>query len=232
MYDLISTSQAHRDVLYDLFKNEIVPTNILVATFFEKLQNIRKSDIISFFKSKQLSLELLEECSALYIIPLVDEWEVKRIMVDNGSTINVCSKWFLSQLQENGVVIPPLEEATFKLWAYDSSSKKPLSIATILITTGVRIISAKLQVVDSKLSYNMLLGRPWIHDMEAIPSTLHGRLKFEYQRKVHTILGDHEPYALCNVANFEDMALLPPPLWDWTLGWYYTGGSYRKVGKY
>ena len=69
----------------------------------------------------------------------------------------------------------------------------------------------------------MLLGRPWIHDMEVIPSTLHGRLKFNYQGKVHTILGDHEPYALCNVVDFEDMALCLPlfeiePLDDITLG--------------
>lgn len=36
LYDLISTSQVHRDILYTLFKNEIIPTNILVAMFFEK----------------------------------------------------------------------------------------------------------------------------------------------------------------------------------------------------
>jgi len=104
--------------------------------------------------------------------------------------------------------MPPLEEATLKIRAYDSSSKKPLGIATIMITTGVRIIPSKFQVVNSKFSYNILLGRPWIHDMEVVPSTLHGRLKFEFQREVHTILADPKPYVLCNVANFEEMALV------------------------
>jgi len=33
LYDLISTSQTHRDVLYTLFKNETIPTNILATTF-------------------------------------------------------------------------------------------------------------------------------------------------------------------------------------------------------
>ena len=92
-----------------------------------------------------------------------------------------------------------------------------------MITIGVRTLATKFQVVEFRLYYNMILGRPWIHDMEAIPSSLHGRLKFEYQGKVHTILGDPKPYTLYNVFDFEDMALLPPlfeikPLDDPTLG--------------
>lgn len=46
--------------------------------------------------------------------------------------------------------------------------------------------------------------------MEVVPSTFHGRLKFEFQGEVHTILYDPQPYSLCNATNFEDMALIPP----------------------
>lgn len=120
-------------------------------------------------------------------------------MVDNGSIVNV---WFLNQLQENGVAIPPLEEATFKIWAYDSSLKKPLGISTLLFSIGFRTISTKFEAVYSKLSYNIILGWPWIHDIEGIPSTLHMRLKFAFQEEVHTILTDPEPYALCNAIDF------------------------------
>ena len=104
---------------------------------------------------------------------MVDVWDVKWTMVDNGSTLNVCSNHLLIQLQDKGVTIPPLEEANFKIRAYDSYYKKPIGIATIMITIGVRTIPTKFQVVDSKLSYNMLLRRPWIHDMEVVPFTLH-----------------------------------------------------------
>lgn len=64
-------------------------------------------------------------------------------MVDNVSAVNVCSNHFLAQLQEKGIYIPPLEEATFKIRAYDSSYKKLLGIATIIITTRVRTIATK-----------------------------------------------------------------------------------------
>ena len=46
--------------------------------------------------------------------------------------------------------------------------------------------------------------------MEAIPSTLHGRPKFEFQGEVHTILGDPKSYALCNMDEFKNFAIIPP----------------------
>lgn len=98
LYDLIATSHTHREVLYGLLKNKTIPTNILAITFSKILNTIRRSDTIFFYKSQILTQEFLEECSALYITPMVEEWEVKRTMVDNGSTVNVCSNYFLAQL--------------------------------------------------------------------------------------------------------------------------------------
>ncbi|XP_070022345.1 uncharacterized protein [Nicotiana sylvestris] len=42
------------------------------------------------------------------------------------------------------------------------------------------------------MAYNMILGRPWIHEMDAVPSTLHQVIKFLSQwgiRKIHDITG-------------------------------------------
>ena len=71
LYDLISTSQAHKEVLCALLKNENIPTNILVATFSRKLRTIRKGDTISFYKFEKLNQEMLDEYLALYITPMV-----------------------------------------------------------------------------------------------------------------------------------------------------------------
>ena len=71
LYDLISTLTTHKDVLYALFKNEIVPTNISTTNFFKKFRTIKECDAISFYKYEKLTQALLEECSTLYIIPMV-----------------------------------------------------------------------------------------------------------------------------------------------------------------
>ena len=114
------------------------------------------------------------------------------------------------QLQEKGVEIPPLEEATFIIREYYSSSKNSVGIATILVTIGVRIVETQFQVVDLKVSYNPSLARPWLHDMDVVPSIVYGRLKFKYQDEVHTIIGDPESYALCNVVDFKEFIMTYP----------------------
>lgn len=55
-------------------------------------------------------------------------------MIDNGLVVNVWSHRILTQLQEKGVEISPLEEDTLCIRAYDSSSKNPLGIITTSIT--------------------------------------------------------------------------------------------------
>lgn len=65
------------------------------------------------------------------------------MLVDNGSTINIFSHKCFLQIQEKGVKLTPLEEATFIIKVYDSSSKKLMEITTILITTGVKILATQ-----------------------------------------------------------------------------------------
>lgn len=71
LYDLISTFETHRKILYALFKKEIVLTNMLATIFFEKLGSIKECDATSFYRSKNLSKKLLDECIALYITPMI-----------------------------------------------------------------------------------------------------------------------------------------------------------------
>jgi len=100
LYDLISTYATHREILYALFKMETIPANMSATMFFDKLKAIQECDAISFYKSEKFNKELLDECLALYITPLIDGWEIKRTIVDNGLAVNVCSHRFLIQLQE------------------------------------------------------------------------------------------------------------------------------------
>ena len=103
MYDLISISEIHREILYALFKKEIVLTNMFAAIFSEKLRCIKECDAITFYRYEKLRKELLDECINLYITPMIDGWEIKRTLVYNGSTINVCCHKFLLQLYGKGV---------------------------------------------------------------------------------------------------------------------------------
>jgi len=94
LYDLISTSKKHKEILYALFKNKTFPTNITGTIFLKNLSSIKECDRITFYRSEKLSKETLTECVALYITPMIEGWKIKRTMVDNGSVVNICSHKF------------------------------------------------------------------------------------------------------------------------------------------
>jgi hypothetical protein len=45
-------------------------------------------------------------------------------------------------------------------------------------------------VLNSYSPYNANLGRPWLHKMKAVPSTLHQRLRFPTPEGIMEIRGD------------------------------------------
>ncbi|CAA0821418.1 Unknown protein, partial [Striga hermonthica] len=54
--------------------------------------------------------------------------------------------------------------------------------------------TAMFHVIDAKTSYNMLLGRPWLHENGVVPSTWHQCFKYCKNSVVKTVLGDDKPF--------------------------------------
>uniref|UniRef100_A0A2N9GV74 Reverse transcriptase domain-containing protein n=1 Tax=Fagus sylvatica TaxID=28930 RepID=A0A2N9GV74_FAGSY len=49
-------------------------------------------------------------------------------------------------------------------------------------------------VIDSKTSYNLLLGRPWLHENGIVPSTLHQCFKYSDGKQVKKVIADLQPF--------------------------------------
>ncbi|XP_070025715.1 uncharacterized protein [Nicotiana sylvestris] len=71
--------------------------------------------------------------------------------------------------------------------------------------------NAKFYVIDGDMRYNTLLGRPWIHCMRVVTSTLHQVMKFPTKDGIKTVYGEKhmtkETFAVHDVAP----APIPPP---------------------
>ena len=55
-------------------------------------------------------------------------------------------------------------------------------------------------VVRSFAPYTAILGRPWIHTMGAVPSTLHVKVKFPTENGVAVVRGNQQVARQCLVA--------------------------------
>lgn len=124
---------------------------------------------------------------AFMIIALINQLVIKRTLVENDSTLNVCSINLLDKIKVDKIQIQP---DSLSIRGFDNIGKKPLGVITLPITIGKETLQTPVDVMPHDLSYNLLLGRQWIHEMNGMPSTLHRKMKYLYNNKVHTIKAD------------------------------------------
>ena len=64
------------------------------------------------------------------------------------------------------------------------------------LEVGTKTLTTPFFVVNARSSYNLLLGRDWIHVCMVVPSTLHQCLIFWYGDDVEVIWADKRPFGL------------------------------------
>ena len=74
--------------------------------------------------------------------------------------------------------------------AYDNSRRKVVGTITLELIIGPMIKNMEFQVLNIASCFNMLLGRPWIHDTVVVPSSLYQKVRFWYEGTIVTIYGD------------------------------------------
>ena len=76
--------------------------------------------------------------------------------------------------------------------AFDGSRKDVVGEITLIIEVAPSIFETIFQVMDVDAAYTMLLGRPWIHHAQAVPSTLHQCVKFIEGGRIITVKGEEQ----------------------------------------
>ena len=74
--------------------------------------------------------------------------------------------------------------------AFDGSKTDVIGEIELVLTIGPVDFAVNFQVLDINASYNLLLGRPWVHRTGAVPSTLHQMIKFEHDRQEVIVHGE------------------------------------------
>ena len=73
---------------------------------------------------------------------------------------------------------------------YDNSRREVLGTITLEFTIGPMVKRVEFQILNIASCFNMLLGRPWIHDIEVVPSCLYQKVRFPHEGAIVTIYGD------------------------------------------
>ncbi|GJZ71143.1 reverse transcriptase domain-containing protein [Tanacetum coccineum] len=126
--------------------------------------------------------------------PLVIEAEigghaVHRMYVDGGSSMEILYEHCFNRLQPE--IKSQMVPATTSLTGFSGETIWPLGQLRLLVTIGDAEHFTKawmnFMIVRSPSAYNDIIGRPGIREIQAVPSTAHGMLKFLVDGGVVTI---------------------------------------------
>ncbi|KAL5544691.1 hypothetical protein UlMin_008475 [Ulmus minor] len=142
--------------------------------------------VLSFIDNEDSTL-INPHHDALVISLLIANCRIKRILIDNGSSTNVI---FLSALKEMNIDEAHIHRRSTVLVGFSGEQKFTLGDITLPVYAAGVNLHITFVVLDSPSAYNVILGRPWIHDMRAVPSTFHQVIRFPTAWGVKEIKGE------------------------------------------
>ncbi|XP_070006143.1 uncharacterized protein [Nicotiana sylvestris] len=139
------------------------------------------------FSDDELPVEGTEHNRALYLTVKYEDFVVTRVLVDNGSSANIFP---LSTLNKLKVDDERILKNSICVQGLDGGGKDSVGDIVLELTIGPVEFTIEFQVLDVAVSYNLLLGRPWIHATKAVSSTLHQMVNFEWDRQKIVVYGE------------------------------------------
>ncbi|XP_058775062.1 uncharacterized protein LOC131649314 [Vicia villosa] len=164
---LLLYSETHRIALLRLLSTAFVPPEISVNQLEGVVSNINAGNGLGFTDA-DLPSEGRNHNRALHISVECKGTMLSRVLVDNGSSLNVLPKSSLMRLDYSGVEIRPSE---LTVRAFDGSKRSVFGEVDLPIMIGPQLFTITFFVMDIHPSYSCLLGRPWIHAAGAVTST-------------------------------------------------------------
>ncbi|XP_075083367.1 uncharacterized protein LOC142167110 [Nicotiana tabacum] len=128
------------------------------------------------FHEDELPLEGLSHNRALHITVRVEDKFIARVLLDGGSSLNICP---LTTVKRLGKCLHEIRMGSMNVKSFDGSQKATIGEINLSLQIGPTWFDVEFQVLVLYVTtYNLLLGRPWIHAPSAVASTLHQAVKF------------------------------------------------------
>ena len=159
------------------------------------LRSIRSSEILevqAVFKLPRLDTTItfsdsdMEGCrhphdDPLVIRAVVANKTIHRVLVYNGSSTDII---FTSTFDKMGIGREKLEPVNAHLHGFSGKRVLPLGSIQLILALGQATTIVRFLIVDVSSTYNVLLGRPSLNAIRAIPSPYHMVIKFPAVNRV------------------------------------------------
>ena len=129
---------------------------------------------------------------------------VHRVLIDNESSVDII---LASAFDKMGIGMEKLESINAQLLGFSGEKVLPLGSIQRVLTLGDPPCQAtttiKFLIMDAPLAYNMLLGKPSLNVIRAVPSAYHMVAKFPMENGVGMVRGDHRVARECYLVSMK-----------------------------
>ncbi|XP_065621950.1 uncharacterized protein LOC136064302 [Quercus suber] len=112
---------------------------------------------------------------ALVITLRIGGYDVKRVMVDQGSTVEIMYPDLYKGLNLKPDDLTPYNSP---LVSFQGRVVTPKGQIRLPMQTGSEVVEVDIIIVDVYSPYTAIVARPWLHTLEAVSSTLHQKVKY------------------------------------------------------
>nr|XP_023923524.1 uncharacterized protein LOC112034932 [Quercus suber] len=134
---------------------------------------------------------------ALVITLRIRGYDVKRVMVDQGSAVEIMYPDLYKGLALKPQDLTPYDSPLVSFEGRVVTSKGQIRLP---VQTGSEVVEVDFIVMDVYSPYTAIVARPWLHALGAVSSTLHQKVKYPSEGLVYEIRGNQSITRRCLVA--------------------------------
>ena len=108
---------------------------------------------------------------ALVVTLRIGGYDVKRVMIDQGSAAEIML--YPNLYKGLGLKLENLTTYSSPLVSFKGKMVVPKGQIRLPVQAGTDVVEVDFIVVDAFSPYTAIMGRPWLHSLEAVSSTLH-----------------------------------------------------------
>ena len=122
---------------------------------------------------------------------------MKRVMIDQGSVAEIMYPDLFKGL---GLKPEDLSAYSSPLVSFEGKMVVPRGQIRLPVQTGLDVVEVYFIGVDAFSPYTAVMGRPWLHSLGAVSSTLHQKVKYPSEGQVLEIVGSQFMARQCLIA--------------------------------
>nr|XP_023906284.1 uncharacterized protein LOC112018007 [Quercus suber] len=143
------------------------------------------------FSDEDMEVRYSDHRRPLYLAASINQIPIKRALVDTGASVNLIPP---STLQATGISERKIQGCPMEVTGFGGRGEYTAGHIQLWLKVGPIASLARFHVVKTKVSYHVLLGRPWLHKHRLVPSTYHQCVKGRMNGKMIHIATNHSPF--------------------------------------